>query len=111
MSLQVSDLIAELDNEQCGKYTKWFLVLFQADSQLTRTFQNVHVDIDKTFFCFFWIHLLTLKLKNNICKNCDLEKHVVTLLWKGSHTSTMNQWHREPLSSKHPLFWEVIKSN
>lgn len=23
----------------------------------------------------------------------------------------VNQWHREPLSSKHPLFWEVIKSN
>ena len=27
------------------------------------------------------------------------------------HARTVNQWHREPLSSKHPLFWEVIKSN
>lgn len=79
------------------------------ESFVYKLFSFVVVDMDeKIYFLFVVVFLYEVKKKNDTAKKTQFRKAPV---WKENHTSTMNQWHREPLSSKHPLFWEVIKSN
>ena len=67
------------------------------------------VCIDKDLIIIFFL-IFRLE-KNYIAKKKKKRKKNSVEIREEIHARTVNQWHREPLSSKHPLFWEVIKSN